>query len=321
MASASRLRVSPSQPPESHKGRGMESESLIDTASKAGKAGRPGLLSFDEMPEWFRRESNQWVLHGYRPISDSVHASFCSWSYLHNESVNIYSHLIPAVVFLLGEWYIQQYLTSRYAGVTGADFIAFSIYMLTAVTCLSLSATYHTLMNHSQHVEHLCLRLDMLGVVIFILGDLVLGIYIVFWCEPLPRNIYWSMIGVFGGLTIFMTLHPKYQGSKYRLFRALMFVATGLSGVAPLIHGLIVFGLSQMMKKAFPYTMAKAVCLLSGTAFYATRFPESRYPGKFDLMGSHSIFHILVVCAAVVQLMGYLDAFDYAHAKLTCSSL
>ncbi len=52
-----------------------------------------------------------------------------------------------------------------------------------------------------------------------------------------------------------------------------------------------------------------------------TRFPESRYPGKFDLWGSHSIFHILVVCAAVVQLIGYLDAFDYAHANLTCSSL
>jgi len=51
-----------------------------------------------------------------------------------------------------------------------------------------------------------------------------------------------------------------------------------------------------------------------------TRFPESRYPGKFDLWGSHSIFHILVVCAAVVQLMGYLDAFNYAQANLTCSS-
>jgi adiponectin receptor len=65
---------------------------------------------------------------------------------------------------------------------------------LTAVTCLSLSTTYHTLMNHSQHMEHFCLLLDMLGIVIFILGDLVLGIYIVFWCEPLPRNIYWSMV-------------------------------------------------------------------------------------------------------------------------------
>ena len=119
-----------------------------------------------------------------------------------------------------------------------------------------------------------------------------------------------------------------------------MFVATGLSGVAPLIHGLNVFGISQMMRKAFLYILAKAGCLLSGTSFYAvslpishtgeklaltqvvlkTRFPESRYPGKFDLWGSHSIFHTLVVCAAVVQLIGYLDAFDYAQTSLTCSS-
>lgn len=70
-------------------------------------------------------------------------------------------------------------------------------------------------------------------------------------------------------LTIFMTMHPRFQGPKYRTFRALAFVATGLSGVAPLVHGLIKFGTSQMMTKAFPYTMAKAGCLLSGTAFYA----------------------------------------------------
>jgi hypothetical protein len=34
----------------------------------------------------------------------------------------------------------------------------------------------------------------MLGVVIFILGELVLRIYMVLWCEPLSRNIYWSMV-------------------------------------------------------------------------------------------------------------------------------
>ncbi len=164
------------------------------TASKRRKAGRLFLQSFDDMPEWFRRESNKWILHGYRPISGSARASFCSWSYIHNESVNIYSHLIPAIFFLLGEGYIQQYLASRYSRVSGADIIVFSIFMLAAVTCLSMSATYHTLMNHSQHVERLYLRLDMLGVVVFILGDLVLGIYMTFWCEPLPRNVYWSMV-------------------------------------------------------------------------------------------------------------------------------
>ena len=133
-----------------------------------------------------------------------------------------------------------------------------------------------------------------------------------------------------------MTMHPKFQDAKDRLFGALMFMATGLSGVAPLIHGLKVFDISQMMRKAFPYTLVKAGCLLFRTAFYAvslprshtrdkltlthvvlkTRFPESRYIGKFDLWGSHSNFHILVVCAAVVQLVGYLDAFDNAQANL-----
>lgn len=141
-------------------------------------------------------------------------------------------------------------------------------------------------------------------------------------------------------LTIFMTTRPKFQGPKYRLLRALIFMATGLSGVVPLIHGLNMFGMSQMMKKAFPYTLAKAGFLLLGTLFYAvslpisfttqrstliyvvlrTRFPESRYPGQFDLLGFHSIFHLLVVRAAVVQLMGYLDAFDFAQVNLACSS-
>ncbi|PVH67396.1 hemolysin-III family protein [Cadophora sp. DSE1049] len=313
MTSAFRLRILPPQPPEGHKRRRM--------VSTAGKAERPFLLSFDDMPEWFRSECNQWILHRYRPISGSAHASFYSWSYIHNESINIYSHLIPAILFLLGEWYIQQYLTRRYSGITGADLTAFAIFMLAAVTSLSLSATYHTLANHSQRVEHFCLRLDMLGVTIFILGDLVLGIYIVFWCEPWPRIIYWSIIAVFGTLTIFMTMHPKLQGTKYRIFRASIFVAIGLLGIVPLVHGLNVFGISRMVRKAFPYTLVKAGCLLSGTLFYATRFPESRYPGKFDLWGSHAIFHILVVCAAVVQLIGYLDAFDYAQANLTCSFL
>lgn len=135
--------------------------------------------------------------------------------------------------------------------------------------------------------------------------------------------------------TIFLTIRSKYQGPKYRLFRALMFVAIGMSGVAPFIHGLHIFGLSQMMRRVLPYTLAKAGFLLCGTFFYAvslpilqtrkidhntygtkTRFPEIRYAGKFDLWGSHAIFHVLVVCAAVVQLMGYLNAFDYVQTNL-----
>lgn len=63
--------------------------------------------------------------------------------------------------------------------------------------------------------------------------------------------------------------------------RTLAFVATGMSVVAPLIHGLDIFGLDLMNKKAFTYTMvAKIGCLLSGTALYAVSLPFCPYRTK-----------------------------------------
>lgn len=190
MASAPRFRVPPKEP-KARKGWGIE-----DDASGSGpsEAGRPALLSFDKMPVWFQNDNNQWILHGYRPISGSFRASFRSWWYLHNETVNIYSHLIPAVVFLLGGWYILQYLAVKYPKATSTDYVAFSFFMLTATICYTFSALYHTLINHSYTVDRFCHRLDMLGIGIFIVGDIVLGIRIIFWCETALRNIYWSMV-------------------------------------------------------------------------------------------------------------------------------
>lgn len=147
------------------------------------------------MPQWFRDDNNKWILHGYRPISGSSRASFRSSFYLHNETVNIYSHLIPAVVFLLGEWYILQYLAGKYTGISSADFFAFSCFMISAATCYASSALYHTLMNHSHAMDHFWHRVDMLGIGVFIVGDILLGIYLIFWCETTLRTIYWSTVG------------------------------------------------------------------------------------------------------------------------------
>lgn len=111
-----------------------------------------GLLALAKLPEWVRDQSNHWILRGYRPISGSSYASLYSWSYVH-ESDNIYSHLIPAILFLFAERHIQRHLVSRYPGLTGADRTAFSIFTSAAVVCMSLSVTYRTFMNHSQNRE------------------------------------------------------------------------------------------------------------------------------------------------------------------------
>jgi predicted membrane channel-forming protein YqfA (hemolysin III family) len=85
-------------------------------------------------------------------------------------------HLVPAVIFLLGGWYVSQYLAGRYPRVTSTDLVTFSFFMLTATICYAFSALYHILMNHSYTVDHFCHRLDMLGIGIFIVGDIVLGV-------------------------------------------------------------------------------------------------------------------------------------------------
>ena len=190
MASAPRHRVPPKEP-EAQKARQME-----DNASGSGSGGteRSALLSFNEMPYWFQDDNNQWILRGYRPISNSVRVSIRSWWYLHNETVNIYSHLIPAVAFLLGEWYILRYLVGKYSEVSGTDLAAFPSFTLTATLCYASSALYHTLTNHSYSVDHLCHRLDMLGIGVFKVGDIILGVHIIFWCETTIRNTYWAIV-------------------------------------------------------------------------------------------------------------------------------
>ena len=51
------------------------------------------------------------------------------------------------------------------------------------------------------------------------------------------------------------------------------------------------------------------------------RVPERLKPGKFDIWGSsHQIFHVLVVSAAISQLVGLLKAFEFAHSVGACRS-
>jgi adiponectin receptor len=215
MPSAPHLGVSPKEP---ETGRAQQMEN-----SESGEAGRLALLPFDKMPESFQQDNNRWIRHGYRPISHSIRASFRSWWYLHNETVNIYTHLVPAVVFFLGEWYTMQYLAGKYPRITNTDFAVFSSFMLTATICYASSAVYHTLMNHSHKVERFCHRLDMLGIAVFIVGDIVLGVHIMFWCETKLRNIYWSMVSWFSysrlspsqGWQSELTLSPSANRSEF----------------------------------------------------------------------------------------------------------
>ncbi|CAN8101654.1 unnamed protein product [Discula destructiva] len=281
------------------------------------------LLAFDELPEWYQDAGNEFIRSGYRPVSGSAAASITSnLRGVHNETVNVYSHLVPCIGFVVGGWGLSQYLYSHYPRITTLETTIFGFFIVAAAGCLGISSTYHTMLNHSHAWETTCLRLDFVGIILLTIGDFVSGVYMVFYCEPGERAIYWAMILMLGALTVLALVNPNFQGRRWRRFRISCFVGTAMSGFAPLAHGVYLSGWAQMTKQSgMPYYLLEGVFLCVGVLFYATRFPECVRPGKFDLYGSsHQIFHFFVVLATVAHFVGILEAFDYNYHNRTCAS-
>ena len=151
------------------------------------------LLTSDQVPSWYAH--NTYILTGYRPVTKSIPLCLRSLAYPHNETVNIYSHLIPAITALLCSHLFGKYFNSRVPHASWADELVFRIYLTASVICFGTSAAYHTLLCHSQSYASLCVRLDFLAIVLQIVGSFIPGLYFGFYCEPHLQNIYWTMVG------------------------------------------------------------------------------------------------------------------------------
>ncbi|KAF2731764.1 HlyIII-domain-containing protein [Polyplosphaeria fusca] len=272
-------------------------------------------VHWNDLPIWQR--DNQYIQTGYRPQSNSYTKSAKSLGYIHNETVNIYSHLIGAGLATVSGVLLYIVLMPRYETATREDILVFSCFFLGATACLGMSATYHTISNHSQAVSSFGNKLDYLGIVFLIWGSFIPVLYYGFQSDPHLIKRYWTMITTLAAGTSIVCVHPKTRTPALRPFRALMFVLMGLSAVFPVLHGLQLYGLVQLRKTiGLDWVILQGALYILGAGLYAARVPERFKPGHFDIWGSsHQIFHVLVVLAAASHLMGMVKAFDHEHSQ------
>ncbi len=138
------------------------------------------LIPWDDLPAW--RRDNPSILHGYRRTSGSLLGSLRSLLYLHNESVNVYTHLVGAAGFLALGLYLRGLIAPRYGSASAADVLALGCFFAGAVGCLGMSATYHLLCNHSEAVARWGNKLDYSGIVLLIVGSYVPALWYGFFC-------------------------------------------------------------------------------------------------------------------------------------------
>ncbi|RGP70871.1 pho36-regulatory role in lipid and phosphate metabolism [Fusarium longipes] len=289
-------------------------ENLVNAAKNIElKAEHSLLLLWDDLPAW--RRDNAFILSGYRQSQNSYAHSFRSLFYLHNESVNIWTHLIGAIVFLGSAAYVDRVVRPRYASASSADVLVFACFFGGAVVCLGMSATFHTLSNHSDTVAKWGNKLDYTGIVALIVGSYVPALYYGFFCLPNLMTAYLWVICILGIGCALASWVERFRTPTWRPYRTMMFIGLGLSGVVPVIHGAFIYGFKGLEDRmSLSWVILHGAMYIFGAVLYAVRWPERSAPGAFDIWGSsHQIFHIFVILAAVTHFYGMAKAFDYHH--------
>lgn len=116
------------------------------------------------------------------------------------------------------------------------------------------------------------------------MGSFVPWLYYAFYCDALPKITYLVLIGMLGFSCIVVSLWDKFSTPQFRVVRAGMFIALGLSGLIPALHYILVFGSYKAFNVgALGWLILMAILYITGACLYAARIPERLFPGKFDI--------------------------------------
>ncbi|KUJ24624.1 putative hemolysin-III channel protein Izh2 [Mollisia scopiformis] len=253
---------------------------------------------------------NKHILSGYRTISPSVADSLCTISQWHNETINIFTHLLGSVLFLLAPFYFYTYHYISSPNSQPIDILLFTTYSFGVSACFGFSTSYHLVRNHSAAYAKFFNELDHLGIILLMWTASLPSIYYGLICDPFLQALYWILMTALAAACTAATLSPNFA---FPVWRTALYATLGMSSLVFVTHGVLLYGLEiQTQRMALKFMGWMAVLNFTGAAIYVIRFPERWHPYRFDFIGaSHQIFHVLIVSAALVHFWGLLGSFEH----------
>ncbi|ELT90045.1 hypothetical protein CAPTEDRAFT_126366 [Capitella teleta] len=246
----------------------------------------------------------------YRPWSYYIGSLFR----VHNETLNVWSHLAYLAIFLRHVYVLRAELDYS------ADPLAWPMLGFAAGTIAytALSAMAHLLQSRSEMSHYVCYQLDYAGIGLNAVGNGLLVYYMVA-TETFYRWFGWFFIPVNFLLGFFdcacmgvaMLWFPKpypYQRKIWQMGSTGFHV---LFAMWPLAHKIVETLYSQGTMSpsvVLPHAHYSAWFLFS-VSFFASHVPERLLPGAFDMVGhGHQIFHLAVgYCSWLQYEVGLLE--------------
>jgi predicted membrane channel-forming protein YqfA (hemolysin III family) len=119
------------------------------------------------------------ILHvedGYR-YSHNAYDTFLSLFKMHNETLNIWSHLVGFICVLIGGGITTYDLFYGAHQSSTLEIIAVETYLICAAICLLCSSIYHWFCCVSIDAHDWLLKLDLTGVALLVSGSFLPGVY------------------------------------------------------------------------------------------------------------------------------------------------
>ncbi|XP_036684721.1 membrane progestin receptor alpha [Balaenoptera musculus] len=245
-----------------------------------------------------------YIYVGYRPLHRTWRFYFRTLFQQHNEAVNVWTHLLAALVLLL-----------RLAIFVGTvDFwgdlhaLPLFIIVLTSFTYLSLSALAHLLQAKSEFWHYSFFFLDYVGVAVYQFGSALAHFY--YAIEPAwhaqVQTFYLPMAAFLAWLSCAGSCYNKYIQKPGLLGRTCQEVPSALAyalDISPVVHRILVSPNPAVDDPALLYHKCQVVFFLLAATFFSAFMPERWFPGSCHVFGQgHQLFHVFLVLCTLAQL-------------------
>ncbi|XP_061122777.1 progestin and adipoQ receptor family member VII, a [Syngnathus typhle] len=268
----------------------------------------PGTVRDTEVPHFFRE---RYVGTGYRPLHQCWRYYFLSAFHRHNETINIWTHLLAFLVLLAKTSDVAKSVDlaqDRHAW-------PLLILILSALNYTAWSVVAHLLGGKSEMCHYAFFFLDYVGVAQYQYGSAVVHYYYAAeegfhrWMGPIfmPVAAFLSCLSCLG------CCYGKYRNHTLppwvrKVGQVTPSTIAYMWDISPVVHRLLLSNLDN--DPAFVHHLSHIAFFLGCAVFFAFPVLERCWPGGCDFLGQgHQLFHILLSCCTLCQI--HASQLDY----------
>eukprot|EP01084_Bolivina_argentea_P169374 293631_1 len=244
-------------------------------------------------------------------IENMSHSCLITLLSIHNETINIYTHLIPCILILVLSIFDNTKMNNIYIE------LANDLFALVCAGGFFCSVWYHMgCCRKPSHWDYY-FYWDLIGIFIVISTCTLYGTYIGYYCDPLYKYIFCTIDIIFIVFCFFpmIALFPDLVSWKIKKWTMTGFVAIQL---IPLFWWIY---LQQLYRMDLLYSFWKIPIWFFSSywvafLFWHFRFPECIAPGRFDFfLHSHQIWHIFTAIPPFLWWFGMQDLLKWYNEK------